>query len=89
MQTNVKKQTKGIKQSLQQRIIQFCKSVSEADITQAINTLSRGTASKYINELTNRNINPIVIQNFDVLLGIRTILEKKRISVKKDEVINE
>lgn len=74
---NVRKQTKDMKQSLQQKIIQFCKNVAEADITEAINTLSRGTASKYIKELTNRNINPIIIKNFDALLGIKTILEEK------------
>lgn len=74
---NVKKQTKGMKLSLQQKIIQFCKLVMEADITEAIDTMSRSTAIKYIKELTNRNINPIMIKNFDTLLGIKTILEEK------------
>jgi hypothetical protein len=74
---NVKKQTKDIKQCTQQKIIEFCKSVVEADITEAINTLSRGTATKYIKELTVRKINPVTIKNFDYLLGIKTILEEK------------
>ncbi len=74
---NVKKQTKDIKQNTQQKIIKFCKSIAESDITDAINTLSRGTTTKYIKELSTRNINPVTIKNFDYLLGIKAILEKK------------
>lgn len=71
----------NIKQSAQQKILKFCKHIAEEDITEAINSLSRGTAIKYINELSRRNINPITTKNLNKLFGIKTILEQKKKAV--------
>lgn len=83
---NVRRQIKDIKAPAQQKIIAFCKQIALADITEAIDCLSRGTATKYIKELTNRNINPITIKNFDSLLGIQSILEEKSKEFKLEEI---
>ncbi len=73
---NVRKQMEEINATTQHKIVSFCKQVALADITEAIDTLSRGAATKYIKELTSRNINPITIKNFDCLLGIQSMLEE-------------
>lgn len=83
---NVRKQIKDIKAPTQQKIIAFCKQIALADITEAIDCLSRGTATKYIKELTYRNINPISIKNFDSLLGIKSILEEKSKEFRLEEI---
>ena len=79
---NVKKQINNVKLSTQQRIIKFCKQIAKEDITDAINSLSRETAQKYIKELTDRNVNPITIKNFNSLMGIKTILKEKEVMYK-------
>ncbi len=83
---NIRKQIKDIKTNTQQKIIAFLKQVALADITEAIDCLSRGTATKYIKELTSRNINPISIKNFDSLLGIKSILEEKSKEFRLEEI---
>lgn len=83
---NIKKQTKDVNATTQEKIIALCKQIALADITEAIKTLSRGTVSKYINELTSRNINPISIKNFDSLLGIKSILEEKSKEFRLEEI---
>jgi len=85
---NVKKQINNVKASTQQKIIAFCKHIVKEDITAAIDTLSRGTVSKYINELTSRNINPITIKNLDSLLGIKSILVEKSKAFSMEDKIS-
>lgn len=76
---NINQILSSIKPSTHQRIIKFCEYIAETDITEAVNTYSRGTALKYIKELTNKNINPVPIKSMSRLLGIKSILEEKAI----------
>lgn len=76
---NINYMLDNIKLCTHQKIIKFCEHIAETDITEAINILSRGTALKYIKELTNRNINPVMIKNLSSLSGIKSILEETAI----------
>lgn len=76
-QNNINFKLEDIKLSTQQKLLEFCRNIAETDITEASKKLSRGTASKYIKELTEREINPVMIKRFDYLAGLKTIIEEK------------
>lgn len=66
-----------VKLSIKQKIIKFCASIGDTDITEATKTLSRGTSAKYIKELNDRDINPIPITRLNNLRGLKKIMEEK------------
>lgn len=73
----IEEKLKDIDFNLKEKIIRFCKSISETDISETLKTLSRPTTIKYIEELIKRNINPIPTKNIDFLLGIEEVLKTK------------